>query len=407
MSLRREREIKQRSLGCFAVSLILHASAVAALILAPRFNILEDLAGAQESLGLGTGLSASTVDLAGDAGQASAGKDAKAEAQPSPQDLAASEASAETAAPPASSAPTTAAAAEPSAQPQPKPVLVAKADANEAARPSDRVSSPDAGREPAPAQPKASAKKTPKAAAAKATGAKSSLAKRAEEAKPSDLKASDSGEIEATLAAARAADTSGQKEQKLPEKSLLAPIRAKAEPAVESEDDLEAPGGGIKPSARPAAAPFPAPTAGKGAKKEVEGGRTGGAAVANAAPSSASAASSRKSESQMSGMAGTPSGVRDATNLREAPGNPEPTYPNEDRLNHREGTAVFLALVNKDGSLAQIRLEKSSSSPTLDQSAIAAFKTYRYLPGQQGWIRKTFAFSLSGEEEENPATLQE
>ncbi len=98
--------------------------------------------------------------------------------------------------------------------------------------------------------------------------------------------------------------------------------------------------------------------------------------------------------------------VRDGDDLIEADGNQIPHYPVQDRLANREGTVVFLAKVEEDGSLSEIRFLKRNPSASLNSSAANAFKKYKYLPGQQGWIRKTFTFNLHGEAEEIPGKLK-
>ena len=101
-----------------------------------------------------------------------------------------------------------------------------------------------------------------------------------------------------------------------------------------------------------------------------------------------------------------PYGIRDADSLRQAAGNKNPAYPDRDRLARNQGTAVFIARVTPSGTVTDIQLEKSSNSRTLDASAMEAMKRWRFLPGQEGMVRKAFNFSLNGNAQEIPARLR-
>jgi TonB family protein len=67
---------------------------------------------------------------------------------------------------------------------------------------------------------------------------------------------------------------------------------------------------------------------------------------------------------------------------------------------------VFLARVKPDGTVTDIQLQQSTNSKTLDHEAEAAMKNWRFLPGQEGMIRKAFQFSLNGNAQEIPARLR-
>ncbi len=97
--------------------------------------------------------------------------------------------------------------------------------------------------------------------------------------------------------------------------------------------------------------------------------------------------------------------IRDASDLRALPGNPNPVYPARDRLARKEGTAVILGRVSADGRVTDLKLEKSSGSQAMDSASIQAFRSWRFQGGQQGWIRKPFQFRLVGEAKEVPAPL--
>lgn len=399
----RERDIQQRSLGCFGFSVILHACAMAAILFTPQLSILEPTAGARESLGEGDGLNATQIEMIGDSGS---GGDASPKAENAKADSVVTRA--EEKAP--SSRPT---------EPE-KPILVA------AAAP---LPVPAKKSTAAPSKPK-----PPPRAAAPAQGKPAPLPSKGE-----PIDDYHDGDVLAAIAASRREESETK-----PKKS--APVAAKKptqDIVEESDRSSSAQAGAPKPSAQEkgaaddapssdgksekalAAAPVPvapsreeplkpAPTASAlvASKKAGQGeGQDSGAAAGSAqgAPDgrvgglAAAAATAANGDGR---PLGAPTGVRDAEDLREAPGNPKPIYPYEDRLNGRQGTVTFFAYVNSNGSLREIRLDRGAGSQTIDNSAIAAFRKYRYLPGQEGWIRKSFTFNLKGEAEEVPLKLR-
>lgn len=97
--------------------------------------------------------------------------------------------------------------------------------------------------------------------------------------------------------------------------------------------------------------------------------------------------------------------IRDASELKALPGNPNPVYPQRDRFNRKQGTAFVLGRVMPDGRIGQVVLEKSSGSPSMDAESAKAFRNWRFQPGQQGWVRKPFQFRLVGDAKEVPAPL--
>lgn len=97
--------------------------------------------------------------------------------------------------------------------------------------------------------------------------------------------------------------------------------------------------------------------------------------------------------------------IRDASELKALPGNPNPVYPARDRFNRKQGTTFVLGRVMPDGRIGQVVLEKSSGSPSMDAESAKAFRNWRFQPGQQGWVRKPFQFRLVGEAKEVPAPL--
>jgi TonB family protein len=73
-----------------------------------------------------------------------------------------------------------------------------------------------------------------------------------------------------------------------------------------------------------------------------------------------------------------------------------PTYSYADRRDRREGEGVVRLTLNvKTGIPRDVRMLKSTSFPTLDASAIAAFRKWRWRPGrwQQIDIPVTFVIT--------------
>lgn len=136
--------------------------------------------------------------------------------------------------------------------------------------------------------------------------------------------------------------------------------------------------------------------------------------AASAAPPSESASGMGNNQSgtgSTNESKGTGSGtvisgpIRDASELKALPGNPNPVYPARDRFNRKQGTTFVLGRVMPDGRIGQVVLEKSSGSPSMDAESAKAFRNWRFQPGQQGWVRKPFQFRLVGDAKEVPAAL--
>jgi len=71
-------------------------------------------------------------------------------------------------------------------------------------------------------------------------------------------------------------------------------------------------------------------------------------------------------------------------------------YPFEARRTHREGTGWFRLQLRPDGSVAAVKVMQSTGTPTLDQSAAAAFYRWRFKPGKWKWLDEPLWFSLHG-----------
>jgi len=103
---------------------------------------------------------------------------------------------------------------------------------------------------------------------------------------------------------------------------------------------------------------------------------------------------------------GVPEGVRALEDLKQMPGNQKPTYSQADRLAGNQGEVSFLAYVLRDGSLGQLKVLKSSGHRSLDLRTLAAIRTWRFFPGQEGWVEIPFKWDLRGGPQELPATLR-
>ena len=64
--------------------------------------------------------------------------------------------------------------------------------------------------------------------------------------------------------------------------------------------------------------------------------------------------------------------------------NPPPRYPVSARRRGEQGTVLLKVLVTREGAAASIDLEKSSGSAALDQAALDAVKSWRFVPARRG-----------------------
>jgi len=81
---------------------------------------------------------------------------------------------------------------------------------------------------------------------------------------------------------------------------------------------------------------------------------------------------------------------------------PLPEYPAMARQLHQEGRAYIQVLLDRDGSVMQTRLAKSSGFELLDQAAQDGAKKFRFSPAMQGertvrvWVSIPVDFRLEG-----------
>ena len=64
--------------------------------------------------------------------------------------------------------------------------------------------------------------------------------------------------------------------------------------------------------------------------------------------------------------------------------NPRPAYPLAARRRGDQGTVLIRVLVTADGAAREVSLEKTSGHPSLDDAALAAVKSWRFVPARQG-----------------------
>ena len=106
------------------------------------------------------------------------------------------------------------------------------------------------------------------------------------------------------------------------------------------------------------------------------------------------------------GQAGTGAMVIiDASLRRPLAGNPLPAYPQRDRYLRRQGTTVMVGRVGTDGRVNAVQIERRSGSDTIDQASVDAFRKWRFAPGSEALVRKSFVFNLTGDEKVVPARL--
>ena len=114
-------------------------------------------------------------------------------------------------------------------------------------------------------------------------------------------------------------------------------------------------------------------------------------------PTPVAAATTNAEESSQSTKGGaTKSAAVSYLDLKQMPGNKLPAYPMKARLENRQGLLELIYRVTREGTVADVQVVKSSGSKDLDDSAIAAISTYKFVAGQEGWARHPVVFSLKG-----------
>ena len=105
------------------------------------------------------------------------------------------------------------------------------------------------------------------------------------------------------------------------------------------------------------------------------------------------------------GLQGSP--IVEASLRRPLPGNPLPAYPQQDRLRGHEGMAVVVGKVEANGIVSEVQLERASGSALMDSAALKTFRAWKFAPDRQtALVRKSFQFSLKGDAQNAPAELR-
>ncbi|MEF3076133.1 energy transducer TonB [Methylobacter sp. Wu1] len=82
--------------------------------------------------------------------------------------------------------------------------------------------------------------------------------------------------------------------------------------------------------------------------------------------------------------------------------NPPPAYPRISRRLGEQGKVLLRAMINTDGSVAQLAVQKTSGFSRLDQAALETVKHWRFVPARRGsqivpaWVVVPISFSLEG-----------
>lgn len=98
--------------------------------------------------------------------------------------------------------------------------------------------------------------------------------------------------------------------------------------------------------------------------------------------------------------------IRALEDLKQKPGNKKPIYTAEDRAKGRTGEVTFAGYVSKDGSVSGFKMIKSSGHRELDARTLTAIKTWKFQPGQEGWVEFPFKWDLKGDPQQMPGTLR-
>lgn len=78
----------------------------------------------------------------------------------------------------------------------------------------------------------------------------------------------------------------------------------------------------------------------------------------------------------------------------------EPEYPEVARHRGWEGTVVLLLQVGANGTVGEVRVRRESGKPILDEAAVAAARTWTFIPARQGpkaiavWLEVPVRFEL-------------
>jgi protein TonB len=88
------------------------------------------------------------------------------------------------------------------------------------------------------------------------------------------------------------------------------------------------------------------------------------------------------------------------------PGNKGPAYPQQARLERRQGQLELVYRVTKEGTVSDLQITKSTGSSDLDEEALRAIAKFKFVPGQEGWAKHPVVYSLKGEVTYLPSRLR-
>ena len=166
----------------------------------------------------------------------------------------------------------------------------------------------------------------------------------------------------------------------------------------------------------PAAAPDPLPGAMEEKPEDIAPGTPAGPAAEDAPASGGAGAGSAEAPLAIAGAGGGGDGPQGAPGSARGAGeavgagvseaayrrNPKPVYPKESRRRREEGAVRLAVLVGRDGTAREVRVEKGSGYPRLDEAALAAVRCWEFVPASRGgvpedaWYSLTVTFRLKG-----------
>ena len=75
---------------------------------------------------------------------------------------------------------------------------------------------------------------------------------------------------------------------------------------------------------------------------------------------------------------------------------PKPDYPYEARSRHQAGSGTVKMSVAPGGEVTNADIVQSTGSPILDQSALSAYRRWRFRPGTPPVVKGPFTYTLTG-----------
>jgi protein TonB len=95
--------------------------------------------------------------------------------------------------------------------------------------------------------------------------------------------------------------------------------------------------------------------------------------------------------------AARPSGVMSISSAKAlALNSPRPEYPYEARSRHITGSGVCVVSVDASGNVTDATMAQSIGNPILDNSAVNAFKRWRFKPGVAPKVKIPITFTMTG-----------